>query len=144
MRKDKNQASPLRERVFFFSPLCQPGVTSLSPTIPAMMSPAQNNRPAVAGSPNKPIPSSTVPTAPIPVQTAYAVPKGRFRKAIPSKKRLAVIDKTVATEGHSFVNPSEYLRPTAQPISNNPARKRISQAMMHPNSEEDLAAKNWS
>ena len=45
-------------------------VTSFSPTIPATISPMQARRTAVAGSPNNAMPSSAVPTAPMPVHTA--------------------------------------------------------------------------
>src|SRR6185437_7043996 len=45
-------------------------VTSLSPTIPATMSPMLARRAAVAGSPNNAMPRIAVPTAPIPVHTA--------------------------------------------------------------------------
>ena len=54
---------------------------SLSPTIPATIRAMQISRMAVAGSRNKRIPSTAVPTVPIPVQTAYAVPSGRVRNA---------------------------------------------------------------
>ncbi|MGY3110291.1 hypothetical protein ACVWW7_006918 [Bradyrhizobium sp. LM6.9] len=45
-------------------------VTSFSPTIPATISPMLARRNAVAGSPNRMMPSVAVPTAPMPVQTA--------------------------------------------------------------------------
>ena len=45
-------------------------VTSFSPTIPATISPMLARRNAVAGSPNRTMPSVAVPTAPMPVQTA--------------------------------------------------------------------------
>ena len=43
---------------------------SFRPTIPARMRPTQTSRATVAGSPNRMIPNKTVPTAPMPVQTA--------------------------------------------------------------------------
>ena len=45
-------------------------VTSFSPTMPATISPTQPSRSAVAGSANRMMPRITVPTAPMPVQTA--------------------------------------------------------------------------
>ena len=43
---------------------------SFNPTIPARISPRQTSRPTVAGSLNSTMPSTTVPTAPMPVHTA--------------------------------------------------------------------------
>lgn len=48
----------------------QPGVASLSPTMPAMMNPTLTSRSALAGSANSTMPRITVPTAPTPTQTA--------------------------------------------------------------------------
>lgn len=48
----------------------QLGVASLSPTTPATISPRLNKRPGVAGSPNNTMPSTAVPTAPMPTHTA--------------------------------------------------------------------------
>src|SRR5262245_56414775 len=42
------------------------------------------------------------------------------------------IAATVSTVGHGRVNPSVYLRPTAQPISNKPATIRMNQFMTTP------------
>ncbi len=47
----------------------QLGDASLSPTIPATMSPTLSSRAALADSPNSTMPSSTVPTAPTPTHT---------------------------------------------------------------------------
>ena len=47
-----------------------PQVANFSPTIPARMSPMQESRSAVAGSPKSQMPKSAVPVAPMPVQTA--------------------------------------------------------------------------
>jgi hypothetical protein len=43
---------------------------SFSPTMPAMMNPAQTSLAALGGSPNRAMPKRTVPTAPMPVQMA--------------------------------------------------------------------------
>jgi hypothetical protein len=48
----------------------QRGVSTLSPTMPATISPMQPSRSAVAGSRKRTTPSTAVPTVPIPVHTA--------------------------------------------------------------------------
>ncbi|SHG48983.1 hypothetical protein SAMN05443144_13019 [Fodinibius roseus] len=67
--------------------------------------------------------------APIPVQTAYAIPTGNVFKAKPSKATLRIMETPVKTDGQNFVNPSVYFKPTAQPISNNPATNKYIQDM---------------
>jgi hypothetical protein len=47
-----------------------PGETSFKPAMPAMISATQANREVLADSPNAAMPTSTVPRAPVPVQTA--------------------------------------------------------------------------
>ena len=81
-------------------------------------------------SPKRIIPSIAVPTAPIPVQIAYAVPIGIDLTAADKKKKLKTIPVTVITLGQSLVNPFVYFNPTAQPISKIPAMKRCIQAML--------------
>src|SRR5690606_18701263 len=105
---------------------------SRSPMIPATINPMQTSRTTVAGSRNSTIPSTAVPTVPIPVQTAYAVPIGSDLTASPSSPMLAIIDATVRTVGQSRVNPSVYFRPTAHPIPNSPATTSIPQAIPGP------------
>jgi hypothetical protein len=73
-----------------------------------------------------------LPTAPIPVHTAYAVPNGSERSAIAIKTKLRTIAITVAAVGQNRVNPSEYLRPSAQPTSSRPAPSNASHALMMP------------
>src|SRR5690606_20576793 len=109
-----------------------PPPASRSPMIPATINPMQTSRTTVAGSRNSTIPSTDVPTVPIPVQTAYAVPIGSDLTPRPSSPMLAIIDATVRTVGQSRVNPSVYFRPTAHPISNSPATTRIPQAIPGP------------
>ncbi len=53
-----------------------PDPPNFKPIIPAMISSMQNTRVKVAGSLNHNIPTIAMPTAPIPVQTAYEVPIG--------------------------------------------------------------------
>src|SRR5688572_16017867 len=85
-------------------------------------------RPTVGGSPNRTTPSTAVPTAPTPTQTAYAVPTGSDLRAIPSSAMLANNATAVHKVGQTRVKPSVYLSPIAQPTSNNPATTKVSQA----------------
>lgn len=90
-----------------------------------MMNPTHTSRIGVVGSPRKAMPQSTVPTAPIPVQTAYAVPIGNDLVATPSNPTLMANATMVPTLGHKRVNPSVNLRLTAQVISNSAAMIRM-------------------
>jgi hypothetical protein len=80
-----------------------------------------------------------LPTAPIPVQTAYAVPKGNERNAIAISPKLSAIATRVAAVGQNLVSPSECFRPKAQAISSKPAAKRAAHALM-----AFLSAREWS
>ena len=67
------------------------------------------------------IPKIAVPAAPIPVQTAYAVPTGRtLSDQLSSEKRPAANTKNPKL-GQSLVNPFESLSIVAKPTSRNPA-----------------------
>jgi len=70
-----------------------------------------------------------LPTAPIPVQTAYAVPNGSDRNAIAINPKLSAIATSVAAAGQNLVSPSEYFRPSAQAISSRPAARSASQPL---------------
>lgn len=50
----------------------------------------KNTRQKVAGSPNSHMPTIAVPTAPMPVHTAYAVPMGKVCVAFTSSAMLAI------------------------------------------------------
>jgi hypothetical protein len=76
------------------------------------------------------MPTMMLPTAPIPVQTAYAVPKGSERSASAIKAKLSTIATAVAAVGQNRVSPSEYLRPSAQATSSSPAASSASHALM--------------
>ena len=52
----------------------------------------KKSRMGVVGSLKTNIPIKTVPTAPIPVQMAYAVPKGKVCTALASKAILNTVD----------------------------------------------------
>jgi len=73
-----------------------------------------------------------LPTAPIPVHTAYAVPNGSERSANAINVKLRAMAITVAAVGQNRVNPSEYLSPSAQPTSSKPAPSNASHALMRP------------
>ncbi len=82
-------------------------------------------------SPKSIIPSIAVPTAPIPVHTAYAVPTGNHFKEYANSPMLIKMQTTVKTLGQNFVNPSEYFIPIAQAVSKIPAIKSINQAIIN-------------
>jgi hypothetical protein len=73
------------------------------------------------------MPKIAVPTVPIPVQTAYAVPSGSCLSASPNRPTLPAMAPRVSAEGPGRVKPSVYLRPTAQATSSRPASSRSSQ-----------------
>lgn len=80
------------------------------------------------GSPKTIIPNITVPIVPIPVQIAYAVPRGKVLRDKFRKYTLSIAAIIVMQEGMSFEKFSEYFRPEAQTTSNTPANKRYIQA----------------
>lgn len=84
----------------------------------------------VAGSLKKIIPIRTVPTAPIPVHTGYAVPNGIDWVAFASnpmlktvKRRKPAIQAKYSIPDTSFARPRQYVKPT----SHSPAIIRIIQ-----------------
>src|SRR5262245_56579167 len=84
-------------------------------------------RPMLAASPSNTTPSTAVPTAPTPTQTAYAVPTGSAFTAMPSSAMLRSSATAVQTVGQRRVKPAVYLSPIAQPTSNSPATISTSQ-----------------
>jgi len=84
-------------------------------------------RARLVDSPNSTIPVMAAPTAPIPVQTAYAVPVGSVFIAHDNSTMLTIIAVMVIMLGVNRLNPWVYFRPTAQTTSNKPAIKRIIQ-----------------
>lgn len=94
----------------------------------------KNKRQNVAGSLKTKIPIRTVPTAPIPVHTGYAVPIGRFWVALASSPILAIVKMTNPhIQNHhsepetSFARPRQYVNP----ISQQPATIKIIQFMIN-------------
>lgn len=84
----------------------------------------KNSRQKSAGSSKNRIPIRVVPTAPIPVQTAYAVPMGRVWVALYSRYMLRVrLIKNPAIHSRELVPlvMRAFARQVVKPISNNPA-----------------------
>src|ERR1700732_5144988 len=107
----------------------QTGELSLSPTIPATISVRQMTRTGSVGSLKITIPTMMLRAAPIPVQIAYAVPKGSDRNARAIRAKLSRIATAVAAVGQNRVSPSKYFRPKAQAISSSPAANSASHAL---------------
>lgn len=97
---------------------------SLSPAMPAMTRPMQKTLTAALGSPKRSMPIIAVPTAPMPVHTAYAVPIGMDLSEKAMKTMLRTRETIVMAVGSGFVKPSESLRLNAHAISKKPAVKR--------------------
>lgn len=70
------------------------------------------------------MPGTTAPRAPIPVQTAYAVPMGKVFTAWAKSQTLAAIAATVRTEYPTLVKPSDSFIAVTQTISRHPAANR--------------------
>jgi hypothetical protein len=98
--------------------------------MPAMMSMRQPMRKASADSPNISMPAIMLPAAPIPVQSAYAVPNGTDLSEYPSSAKLEAIANSIPTVGQNRVKPSEDFRVNAHTTSSKPARKMASHAVM--------------
>jgi len=96
-----------------------------------MISAMHANLAASLDSPNNTIPSAAVPTAPMPVHTAYAVPMGSCFVACASNTTLAVPMASTYTLGHSRVNPCVDFNPIAHATSNALARIKYTQAMSY-------------
>jgi len=58
------------------------------------------------------------------------VPNGSDRSASAIKAKLSTMATAVAAVGQNRVKPSEYFRPSAQPISSRPAPSNASHALM--------------
>src|SRR3546814_12092294 len=82
------------------------------------------SRAGEALSANTRIPTVATPTAPMPVQLAYAVPPGIVRSAWVSSHRLTAAAAAVATLGHSRVKTSVSFRSIAKPLSEQTAISR--------------------
>jgi len=78
---------------------------------------------------NKTIPKIAVPAAPIPVQTAYAVPIGRVFSDQASNEKLPEAKTKNPMLGQIFVKLFESLSIVAKPTSSNPAVMTANHAM---------------
>ena len=101
-----------------------PPPVAYPPLLPPPRTAANPLRAAVAGSLKITIPSTTAPRAPIPVQTAYAVPMGKVFTAWAKSQTLAAIATTVRTEYPTLVKPSDSFIAVTQTISRHPAANR--------------------
>src|SRR5690606_19008183 len=106
-------------------------LVTFSPMMPATITRRHRILAGVAGSPRATMPTMDAPAAPMPVQTAYAVPTGTVFMACAGSAKLAVSVTSVTTLGTTFVQPSVNLRPTAQTISRTPAITSSVHAMAH-------------
>ena len=79
------------------------------------------------GSSKKSIPVITVPTAPIPVHTAYPVPKGITCVALLSNNKLSVMQIKKPTLHFKSVKFWDNLRQVVNPTSNKPAHTSMIQ-----------------
>jgi hypothetical protein len=99
-------------------------VTTFNPMIDIINVLMKKTRQKVAGSLKIKIPTSTLPTAPIPVQTAYAVPIGSSLVTFTSKTMLIVRHTKNPAYQKIMVFPDDSLalpRQVAKATSNNPA-----------------------
>ena len=106
----------------------------LSPTIEEMSRVMKNNLQKVAGSPKKRMPTMTVPTAPMPVQTGYAVPMGSVCVALASRAMLSMLKhiKPPIHAHHSMPSVSLALpRQKVKATSQSPAAIRINQFIIN-------------
>ena len=92
-----------------------------NPIIDPMRVVKKNNLQKVAGSRDMRIPTSTAPTAPIPVHTGYAVPKGIVCVALARNTALSTyITANAEIQVHHsapvtpFARPRLYVKPTSQ------------------------------
>src|SRR5262249_21311086 len=90
------------------------------PTISA----AESRRRGVASSPSATIPTRKAPTAPMPVHTAYAVPRGSVRIETDSSPKLAIMVTMVRRAGTGRLNPSDLFMQYAQITSTFQAKRR--------------------
>ena len=73
----------------------------------------------------------TVPAAPIPVQTAYAMPNGMVSIDRLRNQKLNIAHTPKKTVGITFVKPTESFSEVVKPISKRPAMKRYTQLIFN-------------
>ncbi len=87
----------------------------------------KNNRQKVAGSLKYTMPTITVPTAPIPVQTAYAVPIGKVCEALFRSRKLKVMQMKNPILHFTWVKLFESFKHVVKPTSKRPAMIKMIQ-----------------
>src|SRR5699024_806638 len=103
---------------------------SFSPTIEAINVPIKKSLQKLTGSLNMKMPISTVPTAPTPAKTAYAVPIGIVFEAIIKKSMLKVSEAANPPYHNHMVRPdvcSAFTKQEVKPTSKQPASIKINQ-----------------
>ena len=106
--------------------------TIFRPTTDAIRVKMKNSLQNEAGSLNTKIPTMTVPTAPIPVQTGYAVPRGMVFVAFVSSTMLRKHRKRNAAYHNAALFPVSILpfpRQNAKPVAHSPATINIIQSI---------------
>lgn len=83
------------------------GDDSFINTRPLMISTAAATRIKLTCSPKKMIPAKKAPTAPMPVQTVYAVPSGSDRIEYDRRAKLMIMVTRVTSDGANRVKPSD-------------------------------------
>lgn len=104
--------------------------TAFNPTMDAIRVKRKNRRQKLAGSLKNKIPTNTVPTAPIPVHTAYAVPMGKVCVAFIKSNMLMVRDTKNARYQNTTAFPVTsfaFARQAAKATSNKPAMIKMIQ-----------------
>ena len=102
---------------------------NLKAAIAATIARIRSRRTVLAGSWNQRMPTSTVPTAPMPPQTAYAVPIAIDRDANSRRPMLIVTDPRKASVQGTFRKPSTNRSDVVNPTSNSPPTIKNSQGM---------------
>ena len=103
---------------------------NFNPITPIIIKLAESILRRFAGSLKKTIPIMKVPTAPIHVHTAYAVPIGIYFCAVHRNYPLAAIESTPTEIHKNFCSVTcESLNPSGQPISKTPATIKYIQAI---------------
>src|SRR5699024_10818877 len=103
-------------------------LTTLMPTTHATRPASSSTRATVARSFFVTIAHTAVSTAPMPTQTAYAVPVGIDVMATARPAMLTHIDTAKRTLGHSFLKPLDAASALAQTASSAPETMRITHA----------------
>lgn len=94
---------------------------NFNPKIETIKVVIKNTRQKLTGSLKKIIPTKTVPTAPIPVHTAYAVPKGKVTVALFKNTKLIIAQIRNPSPHFKFAKLLDNFKQVVKPISKHPA-----------------------